>query len=205
MRLANVRGRSVIVTGTGKGIDVAAASANAFGPDLPSIFADWSAFRSWATAPTERDADVRFELEELGAPSPEPAQILGVGLNYRDHAEEAGFEIPDELPPVFVKFRSSLTGPSTRVQLPTGGHTDWEVELVVVIGQSASAVKRDQAWDVVAGVSVGQDLSERVSQLAGPAPQFSLVKSFAGFAPVGPWLVTPDELDDPDAWRSAAR
>jgi 2-keto-4-pentenoate hydratase/2-oxohepta-3-ene-1,7-dioic acid hydratase in catechol pathway len=198
MKLANVRDRAVIVTAPGKGIDVATASRGAFGPDPRAVLADWTAFRTWARTPVEGEPDVAFEPDDLGAPSPAPAQILGIGLNYRDHAEEAGFEIPGRLPPVFVKFRSSLSGPRTTVELPPGGRTDWEVELVVVIGREASRVARADAWDVVAGLSAGQDLSERVSQLAGPAPQFSLGKSFPGFAPVGPWLVTPDEVDDRD-------
>lgn len=77
-------------------------------------------------------------------------------------------------------------------------YTDWEVELVVVIGTRARNIPEADAWTHVAGVTVGQDLSERITQLDGPAPQFSLGKSFAGFAPVGPWLVTENELDDRD-------
>jgi 2-keto-4-pentenoate hydratase/2-oxohepta-3-ene-1,7-dioic acid hydratase in catechol pathway len=75
---------------------------------------------------------------------------------------------------------------------------DWEVELVAVIGRTARQVPRDRAWSHVAGLSVAQDLSERASQLRGPAPQFSLAKSFPGFTPMGPAVVTPDELPDPD-------
>ncbi len=74
----------------------------------------------------------------------------------------------------------------------------WEVELVVAIGRRAYEVSETMAWDHVAGLMVGQDLSERVLQLAGPAPQFSLGKSYPGFAPLGPWLVTPDAVDNPD-------
>jgi len=86
----------------------------------------------------------------------------------------------------------------TTVTLAPGGHTDWEIELVVVIGRRAVNVQVDDAWSHVAGLTAGQDLSERVSQLAGPAPQFSLGKSFPGFAPLGPWVVTVDEFTDPD-------
>ena len=82
--------------------------------------------------------------------------------------------------------------------LPPGGHVDWEVELVVVIGRRAENVAAADAWSHVAGLAAGQDLSERITQLAGPAPQFSLGKSFPGFAPIGPWVVTVDEFDDPD-------
>jgi 2-keto-4-pentenoate hydratase/2-oxohepta-3-ene-1,7-dioic acid hydratase in catechol pathway len=85
----------------------------------------------------------------------------------------------------------------TEVVLPEGGHTDWEVELVAVIGKRARNISEADAWDHVAGLSVGQDLSERITQAAGPSPQFSLGKSLPGFGPTGPWLVTTDELDDP--------
>lgn len=106
--------------------------------------------------------------------------------------------MPEGLPPVFTKFVSSLTGPDTVVALPPEGSVDWEVELVVVIGATARTVPETDAWEYVAGLTIGQDLSERVSQLAGPAPQFSLGKSLPGFAPTGPWLVTPDEFHNPD-------
>jgi 2,4-didehydro-3-deoxy-L-rhamnonate hydrolase len=104
--------------------------------------------------------------------------------------------VPD-VPPVFTKFRSCLTGPSAVVELPTD-RVDWEVELVAVIGRYAERVPEEKAWSHVAGLMVGQDLSERAVQLAGPVPQFSLGKSFPGFGPVGPCLVTPDELADRD-------
>jgi 2-keto-4-pentenoate hydratase/2-oxohepta-3-ene-1,7-dioic acid hydratase in catechol pathway len=84
------------------------------------------------------------------------------------------------------------------VRLPEGGHTDWEVELVVVLGRQAHHIDPAAAWDHVAGLCVGQDISERITQMQGPAPQFGLGKSFPGFAPMGPWLVTPDEFADPD-------
>ena len=99
---------------------------------------------------------------------------------------------------MFTKWPSCLTGPVTTVELPKGGHTDWEVELVVVMGRFTYRVAEGQAWDHVAGVTVGQDLSERITQSSGPSPQFSLGKSLPGFGPTGPWLVTPDELEDRD-------
>jgi 2-keto-4-pentenoate hydratase/2-oxohepta-3-ene-1,7-dioic acid hydratase in catechol pathway len=99
---------------------------------------------------------------------------------------------------VFTKFRTAISGPITTVVLPPGGHVDWEVELVVVIGRRAEKVSAADAWSHVAGLTAGQDISERITQLAGSAPQFSLGKSFPGFAPMGPWVVTVDEFDDPD-------
>src|SRR5204862_1026168 len=133
--------------------------------------------------------------EELGAPVLASPQVFGIGLNYREHAAESGVDAPD-VPPVFTKFRSCLVGPYATVELPSD-RVDWEVELVAVIGRPAERVPEEKAWSYVAGVMVGQDLSERTVQLAGPVPQFSLGKSFPGFGPTGPWLVTPDEFADP--------
>ncbi|MFI5734933.1 fumarylacetoacetate hydrolase family protein [Kribbella sp. NPDC051587] len=197
MKLANVNGRAVLVTGADRGIDVAIASCGRYGPDPAAIYADWDGFRAWAAEGPTGPENV-FARADLRSPSPSPRQIFAVGLNYDQHAAEAGFEPPNALPPTFTKFVSALTGPDAEVVLPAGGEVDWEVELVVVIGQVAQFVAEDDAWDQVAGVTIGQDLSERVSQLAGPTPQFSLGKSFANFAPVGPWLITPDELSDRD-------
>lgn len=198
MKLANVNGRAVLVTGPISGVDVAKASSGRFGPTPAAVLDEWGAFRQWADGLVGASKDVQFTETDLGCPSPAPRQIIAVGLNYREHAAEAGFDIPDRLPPTFTKFASSLAGADTIVTLPPGGNTDWEVELVVIIGREASGIEETQAWGYVAGVAVGQDLSERISQLDGPAPQFSLGKSFAGFCPVGPWLVTIDELPDPD-------
>ena len=121
--------------------------------------------------------------------------MFGIGLNYRDHAAESGLPLPDR-PATFTKFPTCLTGPDAEVPLPSGA-VDWEVELVVVIGVRAHRVSEGAAWQHVAGVTVGQDLSERVVQWSAGG-QFSLGKSFPGFGPMGPCLVTPDALADPD-------
>jgi len=197
MKLANVDGRAVLLTADDTGLDIELASAGKFGPSLPSIYESWDSFRAWAGhAPAT--PEISFSRSQLRSPSPAPSQIVAVGLNYHAHAAESGFESPDRLPPAFTKFVSALTGPDAEVAIPAGGHVDWEVELVVVIGRTAHRVTEDEAWDHVAGLTIGQDISERISQLAGPAPQFSLGKSFPNFAPVGPWLVTPDAVPDRD-------
>jgi 2-keto-4-pentenoate hydratase/2-oxohepta-3-ene-1,7-dioic acid hydratase in catechol pathway len=100
------------------------------------------------------------------------------------------------IPATFTKFPTCLAGPYDEVAL-SSRTVDWEVELVVVIGQRASRVARADAWSHVAGLAVGQDVSDRTVQFAAGA-QFSLGKSFPGYGPIGPWLVTPDEVDDPD-------
>ncbi|MEJ7635496.1 fumarylacetoacetate hydrolase family protein [Aeromicrobium sp.] len=197
MRIANVEGRAFLLTADDRGLDVAEASEGKFGPDLTSLYEDWDGFRAWAEQ-TPEGVEKNFSRRQLGSPSPAPRQIVAIGLNYRAHAAESGFDAPDRLPPTFTKFVSSLTGPDAEVVIPQGGNVDWEVELVVVVGRTATAVAEDEAWESVAGVTIGQDISERVSQLAGPAPQFSMGKSFPKFAPVGPWLITPDALVDKD-------
>ncbi|WP_037370465.1 fumarylacetoacetate hydrolase family protein [Amycolatopsis orientalis] len=193
MKLANLAGRAVLVTGDGAA-DVARDSDGRFGPDPQAVLERWTEFREWARSATL--APRSFDEALLGPPVPRPRQIFAIALNYRAHAAESGFDIPAKAS-VFTKFASSLTGPSGDIAL-VDGNVDWEAELVVVIGREARAVREQDAWDHVAGLTNGQDVSERTRQLAGPAPQFSLAKSHPGFSPIGPWIVTPDELENPD-------
>ena len=196
MRIANLAGRLTLLRAD-RGLDVATASDGRFEPDPQAVFGRWEEFELWAAEAPVDDA-TPFDPLLLGAPAPRPAQVFTIGLNYSEHAHEAGFVVPDVAPPVLTKFPSCITGPYGDVRLPPGGNTDWEVELVVVIGRGAVDVALGDAWTHVAGLAVGQDLSERRSQMVGRAPQFSLAKSFLRFGPVGPWLTTVDELDDPD-------
>lgn len=203
MKLANHDSRAVLVVGPAGqevGVDVATASAGRFGPGPAEVLAQWEEFRAWAAeaALDEAAADVVLDPALLGPPSPQPFQTLAIGLNYADHAAETGFEVPTELPPVFPKWSSALTGARGEVVIPAGGTVDWEVEVVAVIGRRAHRVTPEEAWSHVAGLTVGQDVSERTMQMSGPAPQFGLAKSYPGFAPTGPWLVTVDELENPD-------
>jgi len=193
MKLANLDGRAVLVV-EGGALDVEAASDGAYGPDPQTLFDDWDSFAEWA--PTASGDQIPFEIAALGAPVPRPRQVIAIGVNYTEHAAEAGYP-DDSLPITFTKFPSSIVGPSHVVTLPSG-NVDWEVELVVAIAREAHGVARTDAWDHVAGVTIGQDLSERVVQNEGSRPQYSLGKSFTGFGPTGPWLVTPDELPDRD-------
>ncbi|RSN64738.1 fumarylacetoacetate hydrolase [Streptomyces sp. WAC 04229] len=201
MRLADIDGRLVIKGPEGY-IDAAEASGGRFGPDAQSALTEWEAFSSWAgeflASPQAAKAPVvgTDTRTVWGPPVPRPAQIFAVGLNYRDHIAESKLDVPTE-PAVFTKFRTSLTGNEAAVTLPDG-LVDWEAELVAVIGRHCHHATRETAWSYVAGLTVGQDLSERRLQLTGPAPQFSLGKSHPGFAPIGPELVTTDEFADPD-------
>ena len=194
MRTATVDGQMCIVTPSGY-VDVAAASGGRFGPSPSQVFPVWDEFLGWART-ADLPAGEALGSRRLGPPAPEPAQVFAIGLNYVDHASEVGTEIPSE-PATFTKFRSCLTGPNGRLALPAG-KVDWEVELVAVVGRHAHCVPVDRAWEYVAGLTVGQDFSERDLQLSGVAPQYSLGKSYPGFGPCGPVLVTPDEFDDPN-------
>ncbi|MEW1602021.1 fumarylacetoacetate hydrolase family protein [Streptomyces sp. NPDC093808] len=133
----------------------------------------------------------------IGAPVARPGKVVCVGLNYRDHAEETGAAVP-ERPVVFMKDPSTVVGPCDAVHIPRGSvKTDWEVELAVVIGAEARYLSGpDEAAGHIAGYAVSHDVSEREFQLEYSA-QWDLGKSCETFNPLGPWLVTPDEVGDP--------
>jgi 2-keto-4-pentenoate hydratase/2-oxohepta-3-ene-1,7-dioic acid hydratase in catechol pathway len=132
----------------------------------------------------------------LGAPVAGVRQFVAIGLNYRKHAAESGLEIPKE-PVVFTKALTSLAGPNDDVELPEGSVAgDWEIELGFVIGTLARKVPVAQALSHVAGYCLANDVSERDWQIKRNG-QWGKGKSFDGFGPIGPWLVTSDELPDP--------
>lgn len=198
MKIANQAGRAVLVQGE-RALDIAAASDGLFGPDIAELYETWSAFEDWASTDPEGPASA-FDADLLGPVSPRPRQSFCIGLNYRKHAEEAGWPLPD-VPMVFTKFPSSITGPGAAIEL-TGSTVDWEVELVVVIGKRAHRVAEEDAWSYVAGLTAGQDISDRTTQKRPQSsPQHSLGKSHPGYSPIGPVLVSPDEFPDPNALR----
>ena len=135
------------------------------------------------------------QTERLGPPVAHCGKIICVGLNFVDHAAEAGMDLPEE-PVLFFKATSALCGPNDGLLLPRGGEkTDWEVELAVVIGRTASYVDEADAMDHVAGFCLHNDYSERAFQLERSG-QWVKGKSRDTFAPLGPWLVTQDEIPD---------
>jgi 2,4-didehydro-3-deoxy-L-rhamnonate hydrolase len=196
VRIGNLDGRLVVLTAAGA-VDVERASGGQFGAGPQDVYDRWAEFTAWAAGADASRAAEPFDVALLDAPSPAPRQSFGIGLNYRDHVQESGFGVPDH-PSVFTKFPSCITGPHGEIELPPGGHTDWEVELVAVIGATAHRVTEADAWSYVAGLTAGQDVSERITQLASAPPQFSMGKSFPRFGPTGPWLVTTDEFANPD-------
>ena len=138
----------------------------------------------------------RFAGERIGAPIARPHQILCIGLNYSDHAAETGQAVPDE-PILFTKSPNTLIGPNDAVRIPRGStKPDWEVELGIVVGRRTSYLDSiEEARDAIAGFVVVNDVSERAFQMERGG-QWAKGKSSETFNPAGPWLVTPDEIDD---------
>ena len=195
-RLGSRQGRAVLVVDDGL-VDLEAASDGAFGPDILAALARHRELHAVADATAGREPDHPLDPAELDACVPRPTKVFGVGLNYPAHAAESGSEMP-EVPLIFAKFPNCLTGPSAEVVVPEGAAVDWEAELVVVIGDHCRAVPEAGAWDVVAGVCAGNDVSDRVAQFASSPPHFDMGKSWDGFGPVGPAVVSTDLLGDPD-------
>ena len=136
----------------------------------------------------------------LGPPVARPGKIICIGLNFSDHARESNMALPTE-PIVFMKAGSALSGPNDDIVIPKGSQkTDWEVEIAAVIGKRASYVEESEALDHVAGYLLHNDVSERAFQLERGG-QWVKGKSADSFAPMGPFLATPDELRDPDDLR----
>jgi 2-keto-4-pentenoate hydratase/2-oxohepta-3-ene-1,7-dioic acid hydratase in catechol pathway len=192
MKVANHGGRAVLVIDDAIA-DIAKVTDGRFGPDPMSLFDDWPGFVAavahlgTGTAPLiERD---------LCCPVPAPRQVFAIGLNYRSHAEESGMAVPT-VPATFTKFPASLAGPFDDIEI-VGATVDWEVELVAVIGRRGDRVDEEDAWSHVAGLTVGQDISDRTLQFAAGS-QFSLGKSRRGYGPMGPWLVSLDEIPNLD-------
>lgn len=199
MRFANIGNRLSFVTPSDQVVDIARASDEKFSARIQDAYARWDELLEFCAGLSETAGTPLAEVPEtdFGNPAPEPRQIFAIGLNYAEHAAESSFAVPEE-PPVFTKFATSLAGPYGTITVPAGGSVDWETELVVVIGRAGARIAAADAWSHVAGVSVGQDISERNRQRVGPSPQFSMGKSFPGFGPIGPLLVTADEFDNPD-------
>jgi 2-keto-4-pentenoate hydratase/2-oxohepta-3-ene-1,7-dioic acid hydratase in catechol pathway len=160
--------------------------------------------RRAATAAARPDAP-RYPADQtkLLPPVPDPAKIVCIGLNYRDHATESGQPIPEE-PVLFSKYATALIGQGDSIVLPpVSQEVDYEAELVVVIGRQGRNIAREKAADYIAGYTVGHDVSARDWQFKGKAKQWMVGKTFDTFAPLGPEIVTPDEVGD--AHRLAIR
>jgi 2,4-diketo-3-deoxy-L-fuconate hydrolase len=159
-----------------------------FASDGINQLANWLK-QNESSAP-RRTSDIR-----LGAPVARPSKIICIGLNYSDHAKETNAEVPAE-PVLFMKASSSQNGPNDPIEIPRKSHkTDWEVELAVVIGKRAKYVEESDSLSNVAGYMLMNDVSEREFQIEH-CGQWVKGKSHDTFSPMGPWLVTPDEIAD---------
>jgi 2-keto-4-pentenoate hydratase/2-oxohepta-3-ene-1,7-dioic acid hydratase in catechol pathway len=195
VQFVNYEGRAGLLR-DGRVVDVERVSGGRFGPDPMAVLRDWAAFDAWARALPPDAAGTPLDEARLGPPVPRPAKVFAIALNYRDHAAEAGLEIPAQ-PLVFTKFPSCLVGPRADVVVASS-RVDWEVELVVAIGAGGRDIPLARALEHVAGYCVGQDVSDRRMQFAGKPPQFSMGKSLDTFGPLGPVLVPVADLPSAD-------
>lgn len=194
-RLVNVRGRAALEH-DGRWYDLADLSGDPALADPMHAIARHHELHALHEAAAGRTPDDTTATVELDACVPRPAKVFAIGLNYGKHAAESGLKLPPA-PLTFTKFPSCLVGPTADVVL-SGATVDWEVELVVVIGTGGRHIPESDAWSHVAGLTLGQDISDRTVQLLGTPPQFSLGKSFDTFGPIGPAVVSLDQFPDPD-------
>jgi 2-keto-4-pentenoate hydratase/2-oxohepta-3-ene-1,7-dioic acid hydratase in catechol pathway len=194
-RLINVGGRAALQTDD-RWHDLAALSGDPSLADPMAAVARHAELHALHEAAAAREADGVVDPNTLGVCVPRPEKVFAIGLNYGKHAAESNMQLPPA-PLTFTKFPSCLAGPTADVEL-SGSSVDWEVELVVAIGNGGRHIPVERAWSHVAGVTLGQDISDRKVQLTGTPPQFSLGKSFDTFGPIGPALVSVDHFPDPD-------
>jgi 2,4-diketo-3-deoxy-L-fuconate hydrolase len=194
-RLLNVDGRAALEV-DGRWHDLAGVSGDEQLADPMAAVARHGELHDLTARCRDDTAGGPVSGARLGPPVPHPQQVFGIGLNYRDHAEESAMELPPA-PLTFTKFPSCIAGPHADIPL-SGTTVDWEVEIVAVIGREATRVPEADAWGALAGLTLGQDISDRTVQLTGSPPQFSLGKSFNAYGPIGPALVSVDSFGDPD-------
>ncbi|MEM9745081.1 MAG: fumarylacetoacetate hydrolase family protein [Actinomycetota bacterium] len=193
-RLANVDGRAALVADD-QYFDLETVSDGSIGSDPMAALASPDELSALSASLADRTPTGSLSDVALGPPVPRPQKSFGIGLNYHAHATESSMEIPDN-PLVFTKFPSCLVGPTVDVEMRSDA-CDYEGELVVVIGRGGKDIAAADAWDHVVGVTVGQDISDRAAQFAAKPPHFDLGKSFDTFGPMGPVLVSLDEVGDP--------
>jgi 2,4-diketo-3-deoxy-L-fuconate hydrolase len=162
-------------------------------PEIPDV--DETFFRHGWLEKISRITEAGAQNQDrIACPVVRPSKIICLGKNYAEHAREGGFEKP-EAPLIFCKTPNALSGPFDPIVLPkSSGNVDWEVELAVIIGREGKRIQRSEAWDYIAGFAVMNDVSGREAQFCDS--QWFRGKSFDTFAPLGPCLVTPDEIGD---------
>jgi len=201
LKLASIQGRAHFVIGSSNDfrvVDVEHSSKGSLPSDVMACFSVWQSLRAHAASLAKTDG-VACSIEQLDCPVPQPRQLFAVGLNYKKHAEEMGSPLPTT-PLTFAKFQSSINTPCGDVRL-VGETCDYESELVIVIGAGGINIAQSDAWQHIAGIAAGQDISDRTLQYSGVPPQFSLGKSRTGFTPIGPWVADMDDNASRDDLR----
>lgn len=191
-RLANIAGRAALCTDTHY-FDLERLTNSAFSSDPMAAIRRHAELHAIVL---DGQPDGGLATADIGPAVPSPRNCFAVGLNYKSHAAESNMELPAN-PLVFTKFPSCLVGPDSHVELRTATG-DYEVELVVVIGKSARDVSEQDAWQFVAGLTIGQDISDRGLQFAAKPPHFDLGKSRDSYGPIGPVVVSTDAFENLD-------
>lgn len=201
MRLLSFQyqGQGRIGTRSGDGVIDLNQADPSLPPDMKGFLAGGAAsFEAARAAVANGEHALPSAAITVCAPIQNPQKIICIGLNYADHAAESGMPIPEE-PVVFSKYPTSIIGPGEAILAPSVSQkVDYEVELVAVIGRTGRNISEADALDYVAGYTVGHDVSARDYQLEKPAGQWMMGKTFDTFAPIGPHLVTPDEISNVD-------
>tara|TARA_B100000989_G_scaffold4137_1_gene2906 strand:+ start:751 stop:1650 length:900 start_codon:yes stop_codon:yes gene_type:complete len=192
-KLGTVSGKAVLIKDDHY-YDVASLSEGAISSDSVEALKFQTELSDLYETLSEENASGNLSEVELGNPVPKSPNCYAVGLNYRKHAEESGMDIP-EVPMIFTKHTSCFVGPKANVEMRSD-YVDWEVELVAVIGKEGKNISKENALDHVAGLCVGQDISDRPAQFATTPAMFNLGKSFDTYGPMGPALVSLDLLEN---------
>ena len=195
-KLANIEGRAALVDGENY-YDLETISNGKFNNDTSNALTNLVGLSELSEDLSKSEPTGLLHDVKIDAPISAPKKCYAVGLNYRNHAEEAGMGIP-AVPMVFTKHTTCLVGPNSTIEMRSD-HVDYEAELVVVIGHPGKDILKDNAWNHVAGLCVGQDISDRTVQFSSKPPQFNLGKSFDTFGPMGPYLVSPDSLQNKES------
>ena len=192
-RLANIDGRAALVSGENY-YDLEKISQGNFSQDPMQALEALSELSALGAQLDNFEPSGQLADVELGPPAPNPTNCYAVVLNYRNHAEESNMAMPP-VPMVFTKHTSCISGPTIDIEMRSD-YVDYEAELVAVIGKPGKDIAKETAWQHVAGLCVGQDISDRPMQFSAAPPQFNLGKSFDTFGPIGPVLTSLESLQD---------
>ncbi|MFM7094843.1 MAG: fumarylacetoacetate hydrolase family protein, partial [Actinomycetota bacterium] len=191
---ANHAGRAVLVDGNNFH-DLEVLSGGTIPSDPAAALAHGDKLHDLQKRTADRTPEGTIDAAKLGAPSPTPQKVFGIGLNYKTHAAESNMEVPDN-PVVFAKFSSCICAPNSNIELRSD-RVDYEGEIVVIIGTPGKDISQADAWNHVFAITAGQDVSDRPVQMASKPPHFDLGKSRDTYGPLGPVLVSTGSFANP--------